>query len=182
MSLFGRDAIDTLVARLKIYADIKIQQVRPSVDAAKPAHEQAEAAERAVGEARTQAIMSGGDYKAAREVDDAAENASLAALQRYTEIVQLQSSYYSGEFYFGFLKSAIQTAETDAEGKFVIEVPRTGTFVIAAQARRSIGDETERYYWLQPISLEGQQQLTQSLSNNNLTSATGTSSLIVTKD
>jgi len=33
-----------------------------------------------------------------------------------------------------------------------------------------------------PVSLEGQQQLTQNLSNNNLTSTTGTSSLILTQD
>jgi len=41
---------------------------------------------------------------------------------------------------------------------------------------------TEYYHWVQPLSLEGQQQLTQNLSNNNLTSAKGTSSLIVTED
>jgi len=89
---------------------------------------------------------------------------------------------YSGGFYLALLQSPIRTAETDADGKFVIDVPRTGAFVIAAQARRSVGDTTEYYYWLQPVSLEGQQQLTQNLSNNNLTSTTGTSSLIHTKD
>lgn len=88
--------------------------------------------------------------------------------------------YYSGAFYFDFLGFPIQSAETDADGKFVIQVPQSGRFVIAAQAKRSVGDNTEHYYWLQPISLEGQQQLTQNLSNNNLTSATGTSSLIHT--
>jgi hypothetical protein len=90
--------------------------------------------------------------------------------------------YYSGAFYFAFFQSPICTAETDADGKFVIEVPQTGRFVIAAQADRSIMDSAERYYWLQPVSLEGQQQHTQNLSNNNLTSTTGSSSLIHTQD
>ena len=74
--------------------------------------------------------------------------------------------YFSGAFYFAFLQSPIQTAETDADGKFVIEIPKTGAFVIAAQAERSVGEETERYYWLQPVSLEGQSQRVQNLTNN----------------
>ena len=57
----------------------------------------------------------------------------------------------------------------------------SGRFVIAAQAERSVGNYTERYYWLQPVSLESGQRI-QNLSNNNLTSATGTSSLVLTKD
>jgi hypothetical protein len=53
---------------------------------------------------------------------------------------------------------------------------------LQAQAKGSVGQETETYYWLQPISLEGQPQHTQNLSNNNLTNATGTSSLVLTQD
>jgi hypothetical protein len=78
--------------------------------------------------------------------------------------------------------SEIQTAESDADGRFRIEVPRTGNFVISAQAERLVGDDKEHYYWLQPVSLDGQQQLTQNLSNKNLTSTTGSSSLVHTQD
>ena len=113
----------------------------------------------------------------------------LAGLKTYadTEIQQQRRSvkpanYYYGAFYFGFLGFPIQKTETDADGKFVIQVPQSGRFVIAAQAKRSVGDDTEHYYWLQPVSLNGQQQLTQNLSNNNLTSTTGISSLIHTMD
>jgi hypothetical protein len=90
--------------------------------------------------------------------------------------------YYTGAFYFALLQNPIQTAETDADGRFVIEGPQQGAFVIGAQAQRSIGDSTEHYYWLQPVSLGGQQKFSQNLSNNNLTSTPGTSSLIHTKD
>jgi hypothetical protein len=113
----------------------------------------------------------------------------LAGLKTYADIkiqalhqTDAARLYFSGAFYFGFLGFPIQSAETDADGKFVIQVPQSGRFVIAAQAKRSVGDDTEHYYWLQPISLEGQQQLTENLSNNNLTSTTGTSSLIHTRD
>jgi hypothetical protein len=104
------------------------------------------------------------------------------ARDQYFEMSGKLDRYYSGAFYFGFLGFPIQTTETDADGKFGIQVPQSGRFVIAAQAKRSVGDATEHYYWLQPISLEGQQQLTKNLSNNNRTSTTGTSSLIHTND
>jgi len=133
VSLFARDAIDVLLAGVKVYADIKTQELSPS------------------------------DH----------------------------DSYYSGSFYFGYLRSPISTVETDAEGKFIVNVPKEGSFVIAAKAQRYVGkryvgqtgmDITEHYYWIQPVSLEGQQQRIQNLSNNNLTKTAGTSSLIHTED
>jgi len=59
-------------------------------------------------------------------------------------------------------------AETDADGKFTMQIPLTGEFVIGAQTDRLVGTETEVYYWLQSVSLEGQQQRVLNLSNNNL--------------
>ncbi len=180
--LFARDAIDILLVGLKNYADIKIQQLSGPVAEAKAALDQAEANERAASDAVTQAIGTSGNYEGAKRAHDVAREAVDTAQKQYSEINNKLNFYYSGAFYFDFLQSPIQTAETDADGKFVIEAPQTGTFVITAEARRSVGDHTERYYWLQPVSLEGKRQYTQNLSNNNLTSATGTSSLIFTVD
>jgi hypothetical protein len=115
----------------------------------------------------------------------------IPALKKYADCkIQQQTDksdfYRSGAFYFSFLQSSIQTAESDADGRFRIEVPRTGNFVIAARAERWVAGypagHTEHYYWLQPVSLEGQQERTQNLSNKNLTAATGTSSLVLTED
>ena len=113
----------------------------------------------------------------------ALKNFADSKIQEQTE----ESDFYqSGAFYFSYLHSPIQSAETDADGRFRIEVPRTGSFVIAAQAERWVArypaGYTEHYYWLQPVSLEDQQERTQNLSNKNLTSTTGTSSLILTQD
>jgi hypothetical protein len=159
VGLFARDAINVLLPALKLYADFKVQELSPPVDAAKAAMEQSDTAARR---------------------DD------------YYKALGNRESYYSGSFYFGYLQSPIQTAETDAKGKFVMNVPKQGLFVLAAKAQRYVGKifiiaevsvgRTEHYYWLQPGSLNGQQQLTQNLSNNNLTSATGTPALIVTQD
>ena len=125
------------------------------------------------------AIKKNADYKIGQLRKEVAE---AKAAEDQADANQKLNFCYSGGFYFALLQSLIRTAETDADGKFVIEVPKAGAFVIAAQAKRSVGDDTEHYYWLQPVSLQGQQQLTRNLSNNNLTSTTGTSSLIHTKD
>jgi sRNA-binding protein len=166
VSLFARDAIDVLLVGLKIYADVKIQGLSPSVDAAKAVSDHSDAA----GHFSESADKTRNDYKKIRDERD---------------------FYYSGSFYFGYLRSPIQTVETDADGKFSMNVPKQGSFVIAAKAQRYVGktyvgetgiDITEHYYWIQPVSLEGQQQRVQNLSNNNLTSKAGSSSLIHTED
>jgi hypothetical protein len=119
---------------------------------------------------------------AAQQGVGAAQQGVPEARQRDNDLLKQQAFYYSGSFYFSHLPSPIQTAETDVDGKFMIEVPRTGKFVIAVKGERSVGQETEKYYWLEPVSLEGQRQRVQNLTNNDLTSTTGTSSLILTKD
>jgi hypothetical protein len=182
ISLFARDAIDILLAGLKRYADVKIQQLSPSLDAAKTASEQALYAERAAFNTYLKSHYADGDYATLKQAYREAGEGANRARGEHLRILADVSLFYSGAFYFPYLLSPIQTAETDAEGKFAIEVPLTGAFVIAAQAKRMIWEQTERYYWLQPVSLEGQQQRVQNLSNNNLTSATGTSSLILTRD
>jgi hypothetical protein len=159
VQLFAREAIDVLVAAAKNCADVKIQQLSGPVAEAKAALDQAKGRVNAANYR---------DFDAAQEARDAAQNTL--------------DFFYSGAFYFAFLHSPIQTAETDADGRFAIEVPTQGSFVIAAQAERHLLREIEHYYWLQPVSLEGQQQSVQNLSNKNLTSTTGTSSLIHTQD
>ncbi len=210
VSLFARDAIDVLLTGLKAFADAKIEQVRKRLAAAKTAMEQAEAEEQQAEAARQQAEVAwqqADAYKnevsrndardfprwekqaadaakrnlnTARQAAESARKTADTARERYSYILPEESIYYSGAFYFKYLRSPIQTAETDGEGRFTIQVPRTGAFVIAVQTERMVWDNTEIYYWLQPVSLEGRQQGVQNLSNNNLTETTGTSSLIRT--
>jgi hypothetical protein len=153
------------------------------------------------------------------------------------------SSYFlTADFYFSVIKKPIMIAETDPDGRFTMEVPKRGNFVVAAQAERATGainqftiqtsrtssrksvsqtairgaskaeragettsayaarvdrsieqesgltvghsrwvfTKKEQYYWLQPVSLDGSKALTQNFSNNNLTTAENTSSLIRT--
>jgi hypothetical protein len=182
VALFSRDAMDTLVAANKKYADYKIEQLRKAVAEAEASQHQAEATAQAASDTMTQAIMAGRrDYSAEEHAINSALEAVETAKQQYSERSRELAFCYSGGFYFALFQSPIRTAETDADGKFAIDVPQTGAFVVAAQAKRSTRMDTEQYYWLQPVTLEGHQQLTQNLSNNNLTSATETSSLIHTR-
>jgi len=109
---------------------------------------------------------------------------------------QSRHIYYSEEFLFSQLRHPIQTVDTDAEGKFAIQMPKTGPYVIAAQTQRLIWNDTEKrrmwprhadisgagatenYYWVQVVSLEGQEERVQNLSNTNLGGTRGISSLI----
>jgi hypothetical protein len=204
VSLFARDAIDVLLAGLRNFADAKIEQLRLDIAATATAEEQAEAAVEQAEAALKQAEATeekdrelyergfatadgGGAAKAAKEAANAARGAlnrarqaANTARQQIESLLAEEAFYYSGRFHFSHLQSPIQTAETDGEGRFVIQVPRTGAFVIAVDTERMVWDNTEIYYWLQPVSLEGRQQGVQNLSNNNLTETTGTSSLIRT--
>ena len=182
VGLFARDAMDTLLPAIKKNADNKIEQLRKAIADADAAQKQAELNKNAASDAVTQAIMAGRNYRAEGLARDSTIQAWVDAERRNTELNDELNFCHSGGFYFAFFKSPIRTAETDADGRFVIPVPKTGAFVVAAEAKRSVGGDTEQYYWLQPVSLEGQQQLTQNLSNNNLTSTTESSSLIHTED
>ena len=152
------------------------------MEALKRLHEQFEAVEKRAAqeyESSARGMLSGQVFVSTQ----GGENFKLGAVQVSLFARDAIDALLAGlKAYVDDLGSPIQTAETDADGKFVIEIPKAGAFVIAAQARRSIREKTERYYWLQPVSLEGQQQRVQNLSNNNLTSTTGTSSLILTTD
>jgi hypothetical protein len=115
---------------------------------------------------------------AARRTTDAAKKAVAAANAEIELLEAERAYYYSDQFLFSLLPPAIETAETDAEGKFAMKAPRKGEYVIAAEGWRLLLDNTEYYYWLQPVSLNGQDQRVQNLSNTNLGGAIGICSLL----
>lgn len=70
------------------------------------------------------------------------------------------------------------TVKTDADGKFRMEMPRKGEFIITALASRAVGNTTEEYIWVVPISLEGKSHEQIFLSNDNMTSSDSPESVI----
>jgi hypothetical protein len=122
----------------------------------------------AINAAREAGLTARRDLDAAREAQERARNAANVARGRIDSLSEEQAHYYSDAFWFSLLQSPIQTAETDAEGKFELQVPRTGKWVIAAHGQRMTWNRIESYYWLQPVSLDGQHKRVQNLNNNNL--------------
>ena len=95
--------MDVLLAGLKTYADIKIQQLRPSVDAAKTGFTQADAAERAAFQMNLDSIR-GHDHKSgerawkeAREAYDKAKDQYFGSVKNYfTTALELSISAFLG--------------------------------------------------------------------------------------
>jgi hypothetical protein len=202
ISLFDRAATDLLLAAVNNFAQIKIRLQTERLAAANSAQKRADVRQQAAladlaaeeeapheeGDATVwQRIsgVSGSDgtpasndatskeaIRAAREEAEVASNAADAALEETGKIVD-PATYRSEDFYSSFLQSPIRIAETDADGKFAMEIPKTGAFVISARAERLISEKIDRCYWRVPVSLEGQQQRIQNLSNSNLIRTTG---------
>jgi hypothetical protein len=164
-------------------AKLAEKQAGAAAEQAKEAGQQARAAEEsiigrprahdtetAIFAARQAGIAARRDQDAANEVENRARNAAHAAREKIEALSEEKDYYRSDAFLFSYLRSPIQIGETDAEGKFTIQVPRTGKWVIAAHGKRmTLNDNVEYYYWLQPVSLGGQQAHVQNLNNNNLT-------------
>ena len=64
---------------------------------------------------------------------------------------------------------ADQVTKTDAEGAFSFTVDKGKSYVVFASGRREVGNSTEQYYWMVPVSLEvDQDSATVMLSNDNM--------------
>jgi len=174
--LFPRDALDDLRAGLSAFVTAKTQQLQVDIAAAEEEEKQASAAEEQARAALHQAEIVRQAVGVAQAALDEASDALAAARRKIGPLSAEVAWYHSVEFYFLHLGPAIHAVETDADGNFTIQIPKTGSFVIAAQAERRVPGETERYYWIQPVSLEGGQQRVL-LSNNNVTIRKGRQSL-----
>jgi hypothetical protein len=178
VNLFNRGAVDTLLAGLYTFVTAKSQRLRLDLTAAeaaerdtKAAAEQAEATAERNQQLYEQGFAVSDGVTAINVAREAAAQArdAYGSAKNWVESLWAQVDYYhSYGFYFSYFRSPILTAETDADGKFTMQIPRTGEYLIGAQTARLVWNETEVYYWLQPVSLEGRDQRVVNLTNNNL--------------
>lgn len=122
------------------------------------------------------------------ECDDA-RNASQTAAEKLSPLYGERHKFLCGAFYFGELPAPIRTAKTNADGKFELQVPRSGSFALCASTSRQAGGEeigghffpnTEHYYWLVRFDNQGPAKQSIMLSNDNLTSSGSPDSLLKT--
>jgi hypothetical protein len=76
------------------------------------------------------------------------------------------------------LPMPISSVKTDADGRFRLQVPRTGEFVLVATASREFGGGSESYIWAVVDSLDGKDSKQVFLSNDNLAQAYSPESVI----
>lgn len=70
------------------------------------------------------------------------------------------------------------STKSDADGRFVLELPRGEKFALVAQASRMAGDETEHYFWLVWTPLEETARKNIMLSNDNLSGGDSAGAII----
>jgi hypothetical protein len=82
-----------------------------------------------------------------------------------------QQQLTSGEYFFKDIPPPISSAQTDADGKFAMLIPREGRYGIVARASRKIGDRKDTYCWFVWISLDGDASKRLVLNNDNIVGA-----------
>lgn len=81
--------------------------------------------------------------------------------------------------YFFALPKPIVTVETDADGKFKLNLSRNAVYGIVAATHRSIGENDEKYFWA--IKFNPTLSKTINLTNNNLTTTDSPASILRTE-
>jgi len=77
----------------------------------------------------------------------------------------------SGDHFLRDLPSAISSATTNADGTFMLAIPRDGRYGIVARASRELGGQKESYVWFVWVSLDGAVAKRLVLNNDNLVGA-----------
>jgi hypothetical protein len=98
--------------------------------------------------------------------------------ERVSEPRSRQKYLYSAAPYLAALPAAVETAKTDADGRFQLSIPDEGDYVLVATASRVILDITERYCWMVKVDRRASKI---TLSNDNLTTSGGSESIITTQ-
>jgi hypothetical protein len=89
--------------------------------------------------------------------------------QVVSELAKKSKYWESAEFYFLNMPSGYVETKTDADGEFVVTIPRKERMVLIAEAHRLAGTIEESYYWLIWASLDGQSSRRILVSNDNTT-------------
>jgi hypothetical protein len=88
--------------------------------------------------------------------------------QKIEDLESQRQRLASEDYFFEELPSAESTATTDADGRFKLEIARTGQYGLIARASRQLLKGKETYSWLVWVDLDGEAARRIVLSNTNL--------------
>jgi hypothetical protein len=104
-----------------------------------------------------------------------AEEEETAAQLLEARVKEIQGSTTEGLYVYLFefsnLPPAVATAKTDADGRFVLTLPRGQGYFFIATAKRRLIDSEEEYRWAVPVKAEDLGKGRVFLSNDNLVEA-----------
>jgi hypothetical protein len=103
---------------------------------------------------------------------------------RESEVAKLkaeQDFLASSEFYMADLPAGVATAKTNADGLFTMRLPRNARVALAARGSRQVFGDVENYHWLVWATLDGAFDKRIMLSNDNMTTAGSSESVIALK-
>jgi hypothetical protein len=108
----------------------------------------------------------------------AAEQRAAKAAGRLDEALTRQKLLHSAVPYFEGLPQPAATAKTDADGRFQLNIPDEGDYVLVASSTRVVFNTVEKYFWIVRVRA-GDSKVT--LSNDNLTTSASADSVVTTK-
>ncbi|MEI7821024.1 MAG: DUF4339 domain-containing protein [Verrucomicrobiota bacterium] len=182
IALYSLETLKPHLDQKRQEAQSELTRLKPLMQAAKSDMDAKHNAERTAFDAYLRVNYSDPNKNALDAAHKEAGKQWETATSAYYSLLGQQSRLVSGAFYFSGLPEPLAKTQTNSDGRFTIEMPTKGKFAVAANAHRSVGDSTERYYWLISIALDGAAKKTTMLSNNNLTSEDAPDSLIFTSN
>jgi hypothetical protein len=103
-----------------------------------------------------------------RDQSAAAQAETAAAAEAYAKIQDELDALKSMQFVVQSLPQPLQTATTNADGKFRFTGLAPGSYLLGAIASREVGEKPERYAWCVPIEIQQESAMSVMLSNHNL--------------
>ena len=108
--------------------------------------------------------------RAAKAADRAAAKKKADdALKDFRETATKYYSYSSQPYYAENMPAPLADSVTDAEGKFSMKIPKTGSWVLVAQGQHAAGTGKETCLWIAKIKTEDLTRNQVALNNDNLT-------------
>jgi hypothetical protein len=126
------------------------------------------------------------DERWARELDELlAENArerqaDVVSPLRTVENEVANWPVEEAKLVFGKLSKSDVVTKTDADGKFYLNAPRAGKYIVAARAERQVGSGNETYFWLFRLEVVAPKVIVH-LSNDNLVESHPPESVVPTR-
>lgn len=164
-----RSAEQELLVREALFLDVlqhEQDELRRSEDATLKAEHAREAAARQAGRAKVQWEAAAALGKLAME----AAASHQAASEHAREALDQLDAVRSPNFIFEHLPPSTISARTDADGRFLVNVPAEGRIAIAASAPAVAGELDLPYFWLIWMQIDGRSKRI-FLSNDNVLSA-----------